>query len=91
VANNGPAIPAEDLPHLFKRFYRGQTARQAGEGGTGLGLAICQEIVSRHGGRITVTSEAGGETTFRVWLTLVPKPLNQTEARSDPAESEGGG
>ena len=68
--NNGPVIPPEDLPHLFRRFYRGRTAHDSGEPGTGLGLAICREIVERHGGQIDVESSAEQGTTFTVWLPL---------------------
>jgi signal transduction histidine kinase len=66
--NAGPPIPAEDLPHIFERFYRGQTARVSGESGTGLGLAICQEIVARHAGWFEVESDATQGTAFTVWL-----------------------
>jgi signal transduction histidine kinase len=68
--NNGPVIPAEDVPHLFRRFYRGRTAHDSGEPGTGLGLAICQEIIERHGGQIEVISNAAEGTIFSVWLPL---------------------
>jgi signal transduction histidine kinase len=68
--NDGPIIPPEDRPHLFRRFYRGRTAHDSGEPGTGLGLAICHEIVERHGGRINVESDAVHGTTFTVWLPL---------------------
>jgi signal transduction histidine kinase len=55
VSDDGPGLPAEDLPHLFERFYRGaagrsDTARESG--GSGLGLAIAREIVERHGGGV---------------------------------------
>ncbi len=70
VHNTGPVIPDQDLPHLFERFYRGQTGRESGEPGTGLGLSICQEIVERHGGRITVISATDGGTEFQVWLPV---------------------
>ena len=68
--NTGPAIPAEDLPHLFERFYRGRTGADSDERGTGLGLAICKDIVEQHGGRIEVESVEGIGTTFKVWLPL---------------------
>lgn len=68
--NDGPTIPPEDLPHLFRPFYRGRTAQDSGEPGTGLGLAICREIIEHHGGQIEATSSAVDGTTFEVWLPL---------------------
>jgi signal transduction histidine kinase len=68
VADSGFGIPAEDVPRLFERFYRGDKARVAG--GTGLGLAIAQEIVAAHGGKISVASEPGRGTTFTVHLPV---------------------
>jgi signal transduction histidine kinase len=71
VFNNGAAIPPDDLPHLFERFFRGQNGIESGEAGTGLGLSICKEIVEQHGGSITVESSEAGGTVFTVWLPLV--------------------
>lgn len=68
VHDTGEGIPAEDLPRLFERFYRGDKARVAG--GTGLGLAIANEIIAAHGGRITVQSEMGKGSTFTVHLPV---------------------
>jgi signal transduction histidine kinase len=70
VWNDGPPIPAEDMPKLFQRFYRGKTGRESGESGTGLGLAICEEIVGRHAGRIEVQSTPDDGTSFTVWLPV---------------------
>ena len=70
VHNTQPAIPEEDLPHLFERFYRGRAALESGEAGTGLGLAICREIVERHNGWIDVESSPEAGTAFTVWLPL---------------------
>jgi signal transduction histidine kinase len=64
------AIPAGDLPHLFDRFFRGQTALDSGEAGTGLGLPICKEIVELHGGHIWVESTPEAVTTVGLWLPL---------------------
>ena len=68
VQNTGAAIPAEELPHLFERFYRVDRARSAG--GYGLGLSIAQSIVKAHGGKISVTSCDEAGTTFLVTLPL---------------------
>ena len=72
VSDTGPGIQAEDLPHLFKRFYRGRAGTQSGAPGTGLGLAIAREIVRRHQGQIEVESEGkpGKGATFTVWVPV---------------------
>jgi two-component system, OmpR family, heavy metal sensor histidine kinase CusS len=59
VANPGPDIPAEHLPHLFDRFYRVDPARQHKGDGVGLGLAIVKSIIEAHGGKVRVESSAG--------------------------------
>lgn len=68
VADKGIGIPAEEVPHLFDRFFRATNARDGAVPGTGLGLAIANEIVQAHQGDIEVTSELGEGTTFRVTL-----------------------
>ncbi|OGO40113.1 MAG: hypothetical protein A2Z04_08620 [Chloroflexi bacterium RBG_16_57_9] len=68
VADTGVGIPAEDMPHIFDRFYRVDKARSREKGGTGLGLAIAQWLAQVHGGRIEVHSEIGKGSTFTVWL-----------------------
>jgi signal transduction histidine kinase len=59
VRDQGIGIAAEDLPHVFERFYRGHRIRRLE--GTGLGLHICEAIVSAHGGRIWAESEGPGK------------------------------
>lgn len=70
IADTGPGIPAEHLPHIFERFYRvpGIKARQGRPSGTGLGLPIAKWIIEGHGGRLTVDSRVGQGTTFTIWL-----------------------
>jgi PAS domain S-box-containing protein len=70
VSDTGPGISARDLPHIFTRFYRGETARNYKIPGTGLGLAICKEAVEKMGGRITVESELGKGAAFTIWLRV---------------------
>jgi signal transduction histidine kinase len=69
--DTGPGISAEDLPHIFERFYRAEKSRTRRETtGFGLGLSIANWIVERHGGRIEVNSQEGKGTTFAIWLPL---------------------
>lgn len=72
IEDTGIGIPAEHLPHLFKRFYRVDHSRNRAFGGTGLGLAICKSIVEAHHGRIEVNSQPNLGTRFTV--TLPGKP-----------------
>ena len=72
VQDSGLGIPADDLPYIFDRFYRGSLARTSHIPGSGLGLAIVQEIVYRHAGRVEVESRLGEGSTFTVWLPAAP-------------------
>jgi two-component system heavy metal sensor histidine kinase CusS len=66
VCNEGEAIPAEHLPHLFDRFYRADAGRARDSGGSGLGLAIVKSIMETHGGAVSAASSAEGATRFRL-------------------------
>lgn len=81
VTDTGPGIPAEEIPHLFERFYRIDRSRaRKPRTGAGLGLSIAYWIAHNHGGRIEVASELGKGTTFSVWLPLAPKETHPPAA-----------
>jgi signal transduction histidine kinase len=66
VTDDGIGIPAEALPHVFKRFFRVDGSRSREQGGAGLGLAIVKSICSAHGADIEVISTVGRGSTFRL-------------------------
>ncbi len=68
VADTGPGIAPQDLPHIFDRFYRADAARDRASGGSGLGLAIARALIEAHGGTISVESTPGHGTTFTIAL-----------------------
>jgi two-component system OmpR family sensor kinase len=68
VADSGPGIPPQHLPHLFDRFYRTEPSRTRARGGNGLGLAIVAAIAKAHGGRHAVHSEPGRGSVF--WIEI---------------------
>lgn len=70
VADTGIGISSDEIDHVFTRFYRASNAMSGAIPGTGLGLAITKDIVSRHGGRIDVSSTLGSGTTVTVSLPL---------------------
>ncbi|MFO7697362.1 MAG: ATP-binding protein [Anaerolineae bacterium] len=68
VSDTGPGIAPDDLPHIFDRFYRGDSSRHRESGGSGLGLGIARSLVEAQGGRIWAESPPGSGATF--WFTL---------------------
>jgi len=74
IADSGIGIPAEDLPHLFEKFYRSANGEPTASG-TGLGLSICKQIVEGHQGKILVDSVLGKGSTFTISI-----PVRQTAA-----------
>ncbi|MCB6366175.1 HAMP domain-containing histidine kinase [Intestinibacillus massiliensis] len=69
IKNTGGGIPAEDIPHIFDRFYKADPSRSRDRTGAGLGLYIVKNIINLHGGDISVRSD-GGETEFAFTLPL---------------------
>ena len=79
VADTGPGIPAEDLPHVFDRFWRGKSAR--GHRGTGIGLAVVEALVTAHGGTVTAESPHDGGARFTVQLKAIAPDAKGSRTR----------
>jgi signal transduction histidine kinase len=76
IEDDGEGIAPQDLPHIFDRFYRGDSSRSRKTGGTGLGLAISKAIVSRWQGTIDITSSVGIGTRVVVDLPSASLKVN---------------
>ncbi len=70
LADTGPGISQEHLPHIFDRFYRVDPVRGSASHGTGLGLAIVREIILAHGGTVCMLSELGKGTSIKILLPV---------------------
>jgi signal transduction histidine kinase len=79
VRDHGPGIPGHILNSIFDPFF---TTKPKGKG-VGLGLSICKGIVSKHGGEITVDTEAGQGATFTVWLPATSCPVDFHEVKEE--------
>lgn len=80
VRDTGAGIPAEDIPHLFQKFYRVDNSATRTTGGTGLGLFISRKIVELYQGRIWVESELGKGSTFYINLPRIDTQKAEAEA-----------
>jgi two-component system sensor histidine kinase BaeS len=77
VADTGPGISPDDLPHVFERFWRADKVRSRETGGTGLGLMIAKQIAELHGARLGLESEIGRGSTFSVRF---PEPVRRADS-----------
>ena len=89
VSDTGAGISAEQLPHIFDKFYQADNQAQAATKGTGLGLAIAKEIVEAHGGQIEVESRVGEGTTFIVTLPTEPPGVRRRREPATTSEEAG--
>jgi two-component system sensor histidine kinase MprB len=99
IRDQGPGIAAGDLPHVFERFYRAESARSMS--GSGLGLAIVRKVITDHGGSVTASCPPGGGTLIHIELPTVlehepdafadPATAATPPAEASPAEADGAG
>lgn len=93
VQDTGPGIPAEDIPHLFQKFYRVDTSMTRTVGGTGLGLYICRRIIEMSNGRIWVESQPSKGSTFYINLPRLSreKALELQKSQANQISPRGSG
>jgi signal transduction histidine kinase len=84
VSDNGPGLEAEELEHVFERFWRAESGETQVVGGTGLGLAISKSLIELHGGAISVDSKPGEGATFRFVLPIA-KEGRKTREPAEPS------
>ena len=78
VQDTGAGIPADELPRVFERFYRGTNTGEARASGSGLGMAIVRSIVEMHGGEIDISSVVGQGTVVQITLPRSPAKVSET-------------
>jgi signal transduction histidine kinase len=84
VADRGPGIRREDLPHLFEPFFRGRDAAAESIPGSGLGLSLVRHIAEAHGGRVTVAAAVGEGSAFTLHLPAAPAAA-EAQGLEEPA------
>jgi signal transduction histidine kinase len=88
ITDTGPGIPAEDVPHLFQKFYRVDNSATRSVGGTGLGLFICRKIIELYNGTIWAESTVGQGSTFYINLPRLDSAratqMQQSEQSASP-------
>ena len=91
VEDNGPGIPADDLPHVFRRFYRVDTDRGRDRGGVGLGLSLVRAIAEAQGGKASIESQAGEGTTALISFPIGKETLPVDSERSPTSRENASG
>lgn len=87
VRDSGVGIAAQELPHVFRKFFQAGNQEASSAAGTGLGLAIVRGIVEAHGGSVTVSSEVGVGTTFTILLPQRAPTPRRTGVAPSPASA----
>src|SRR3954451_10494069 len=89
VSDDGPGLGAEELEHVFDRFWRAESGETQSVGGTGLGLAIAKSLVELHGGAISAASTEGEGATFRFVLPIPKDGRRPTRQAPKPTAKAG--
>ena len=87
VKDTGPGIPAEDIGHLFQKFYRVDNSATRTIGGTGLGLFICRKIVELYGGRIWARARSAKGSSFFINLPRITTAQAQELQKQESAQT----
>jgi signal transduction histidine kinase len=87
VRDTGAGIPADELPRVFERFYRGTNTGEARASGSGLGMAIVRSIVEMHGGDIEISSVVGEGTVVRITLPRPGEKVRETSREAQPVHN----
>ncbi|RIB22806.1 hypothetical protein C2G38_2243074 [Gigaspora rosea] len=88
VSDTGIGIPETALPNIFQRFYRVESQGSRSHEGTGIGLALVKELITRHGGDITVTSIVNHGTTFKCWFPIGCEHLSTSQIHFNNEENQ---
>jgi signal transduction histidine kinase len=83
IEDRGPGIDSSDAPHIFDPFYRGKGSAVNGVHGSGLGLSLVKQIMTAHGGRVTLSSRLGEGSSFTLHLPLSPRPVTSQAAAAE--------
>lgn len=91
IHDTGPGIPADQLKHIFDRFYQAEHHHETPEKGSGIGLSLCRELIQLHHGTIEVASPKGEGTTFTIRLPMGKEHLSSSDLAMPGMISNGAG